>query len=109
MDTVQDITYRDLYGRLTAFIQKFYESAQQTESSIRRELHHVETSRSEVAQKKRPQLESLLREREIVVLILELILRKTLKEERISKLPEEHRDFFEGIFGSPEWQKYANS
>jgi hypothetical protein len=109
MEQVSDVVYKDLYGRLSAFLQKLYESAQQSEASIRRELHHSQQSRSEVAQSKVPQLERLVENREMIVCLLELILRREYKEELISHLPEEDRAWFEAVFRSPEGTRYANN
>lgn len=108
MDQVTpDSTYKDLYGRLTAFLQKLYESAQKSEASIIRELNYAEKSETDVARAKAEALRSLLAQREIVTTLLELLLRKTLKEERVSRLAETDRALFEAIYSSPEGERFG--
>lgn len=106
MDTLEASSAQVL-GRLSAFLTRIYESALKEEASLIRQLHSVQTSRSETAKEQIPQLESLLVAREAIVTVLELILQKQLKEERLARMPEELRDYFEAQFLSPEGKAYA--
>lgn len=98
----QEATYKDLYGQLTAFIQKLYAEAQGSEASIKRSLHYAETSKSESSSAQVPQLQSMLAQREVICTLLELLLRKSLKQERLAKIPDDLRDLFEAAYSSPE-------
>jgi hypothetical protein len=97
------------YGRLTAFMSRLYLDCIAAEGSLTRQLASCERSRAEVALAKVPQLQSLLDVNQAMTCGLELLLQKTLKEERLLRLSDELRVWFEAVYSSAEGEQHRAS
>jgi hypothetical protein len=103
----QPQNFREPYVRLTQMISMLYREASKSRTSLQRQLHNAETSRSDTAQDMVPQLQTTLAIHESIVMLLGLLVDKAVKEERLAHLDESLRDYFERVAETPEAQDYG--